>query len=118
VSGDDKACGEAKALLPQVVTVETKTGWGRHTALSLAPQAARELIRNWVRETLNWLGTEGRALSAPYRLEPPFELTLRFTSADLADQRSFDGQRSVRLDALTAVYRGEKLLEVFDRAFR
>lgn len=118
VSGDDKTCREAESLLPHVVTVETKTGWGRHTALTLAPQAARELIRRQVREALSRLEALGRTPDALYRVEPPFELALRFTSADLADQRSFDGERSARLDALTAVYRGENLLEVFDRAFR
>jgi D-amino peptidase len=118
VSGDDKACREARELLPHVVTVETKTGWGRHTALTLAPQAARELIRRQVCETLSGLRARGGASGAPYHLAPPYEIALRYTSADLADQRACDGARSQRLDALTVVYRGENLLEVFDRAFR
>ncbi|MGE5508047.1 MAG: M55 family metallopeptidase [Chitinophagales bacterium] len=115
VSGDDKACAEARSFLPGVVALETKTAFGRHTALTLAPAAAVELIRLGVRDALRQLE---RTVPPAYRVDPPYELTLRYLSADLLDRRSFDGRASARVDALTGVYRGENLLEVFDRAFR
>src|ERR1041385_2301860 len=45
LSGDDKACAEATALNPQMVTVATKQGLGIELALHLSASRARQAIR-------------------------------------------------------------------------
>ena len=44
VSGDDKACAEAKALMPEVVCAEVKKGLNIYGAMLMPPRAAHELI--------------------------------------------------------------------------
>lgn len=44
VSGDDKACAEAKAFLPNVVTAQVKQGLSTQGAILLPPEKARKLI--------------------------------------------------------------------------
>jgi len=44
VSGDDKACAEAKAILPDVVCAEVKKGIDIYGAMLMPPKAAHELI--------------------------------------------------------------------------
>lgn len=116
VSGDDKACREAESFLPGAATVETKVGWGRHTALTLAPQAARTRIRDEVRSALTRLAQGGQF--PVYRVDSPLTVEIRFSSTDRLDTRPLDGVRSVRVDGRTALYRGDDLLEVLDRVFR
>jgi len=45
VSGDDKVAAEARALVPDIVAAEVKTGLGPQVALHMAPEDARTLIR-------------------------------------------------------------------------
>lgn len=44
VSGDDKACAEAKALMPEVVCAEVKKGLNIYGAMLMPSHAAHELI--------------------------------------------------------------------------
>ena len=44
VSGDDKACAEAKTLMPKVVCAEVKKGLNIYGAMLMPPHAAHELI--------------------------------------------------------------------------
>ena len=46
VSGDDKACAEAKKLLPWVKTAQVKRGLSTYGAAMLTPGRARKLIRD------------------------------------------------------------------------
>lgn len=52
VSGDDKACAEAQAWLPGVVTCQTKTGTGPQSADVLALEESRRLITQKTKEAL------------------------------------------------------------------
>jgi D-amino peptidase len=45
ISGDDKAVAEARAIVPNIVGVATKTGLGHELALHLSPKRSQELIR-------------------------------------------------------------------------
>jgi len=69
VSGDHYACEEIKALIPGIVTVAVKRGLSRRSAISWAPQKARELIREGVKEAMAKLDQ-----IPPFRLEPPLVL--------------------------------------------
>ena len=82
VSGDDKACSQAVARLPQVRTVAVKEAYGRNVARSVHPSAARAAIRMASAEAVQ------AALAGelePYRPDPPFVL-----EADLANTSATD----------------------------
>lgn len=50
ITGDDKACAEAAALIPGIMQARVKKGISAQCARSLSPAAARELICNRARE--------------------------------------------------------------------
>ena len=52
VSGDDKACAEAKHFLPWVTTCEVKRGLGRTKAMLLGKGRARRLVAEKTREAI------------------------------------------------------------------
>jgi D-amino peptidase len=52
VSGDDKACAEARAWLPGVITCQTKTGTGPQSADLVPVDASRRLITERTKEAL------------------------------------------------------------------
>jgi len=105
VTGDDKACAEARALLPGVLTAEVKRGVARHRALTLAPVAARALIRTQVAEAVRQAANR-----RPYRIEGPVTLRLTYTGADLADARFFDGRTWARVDGRTVAITAEDIV--------
>jgi len=86
-TGDDKACAEAKAILPAVELVAVKTSLGRTSALCLHPIEARKAIKAGVARALRRLGDY-----KPYLPPPPYEFIVE--PYDLArchpDDRSFD----------------------------
>jgi hypothetical protein len=45
-------------------------------------------------------------------MAPPYEKTVVYANAELAEGRTFDGQRIERLDAVTVVYRNDDLLDI------
>jgi D-amino peptidase len=82
LSGEEDACLEATELIPGIETVSVKKGLGRDSAISLAPAAARQAIK------------EGAARSvARHRVTPvrptvwdgPYTLEKRFFFTDTAD---------------------------------
>lgn len=79
LSGDKAACEEAKHLLPEVKTVAVKEGLSLNCALSLSPKKAREIIQRGVQEAL-----ENRAKVEPLELDPPYEFTIEYLSAEEA----------------------------------
>lgn len=56
VSGDDKACAEAAQLLGGVIRAPVKKGIGWQCARSIAPRAARDLIRERARQACSAAG--------------------------------------------------------------
>lgn len=110
VSGDDKACGEAEALLEGVVTAEVKQGLARHRAATLAPRAARELIRASVERAIRSVNRPH-----PYRIAPPVTLELTYTGTDLADGRYYDAPGIERVGGRTVVIRADSFTEAFGR---
>jgi len=76
VSGDDKACVEAKALLPGVVTAEVKKGITWKGGMLLPPQKAYALIKEKTKEAIAKLpGLKPLVYDKPIRLR--VELTER-----------------------------------------
>jgi len=71
VAGDNWICEQAKSLFGNVVTVETKVGYGS-AQLGLHPELARAKIKEKTIEALSHL--KG---FKPYKLQPPYTMVLR-----------------------------------------
>jgi len=71
VSGDDKACAEARDLLPGVVTAEVKRGLATEGAVLLPAERARELIEQKAADAV----TACKGI-APLQVEHPVTLRL------------------------------------------
>jgi D-amino peptidase len=107
VTGDDQAVGEAVKLLPGVETVEVKKAIGAYAARCLLPEKTRTLIYEGARRTLT-----RRGAWPLFRMEPPVELVMRFTTTSAVD-RVLRMPGIERLDGLTVRFAGKDFLEVF-----
>ena len=111
VSGDDKACAEARQLLGNVETAQVKQALGRHSARMLSPRRARELLHTHARRAVQRAGE-----LSPYRIPAPVTVRIRYNSTDLVDRLYFDGNRCAQLDSRTVEYRGGEVLEALSIA--
>ena len=111
VTGDDKVCAEARDLLGPIETAEVKQSVARHQALVLPPSRAQELILERARRAVERVGEV-----EPLRVDGPVEIRLRYASTDLAERHTPDGDRVVREDGRTVLYRGADVLEALRRA--
>lgn len=66
LAGDAHACAEVEALIPGVVTVPVKVGTGLLSAVTLAPQEARERVRAGAAEAVKRIGQV-----APFKVQYP-----------------------------------------------
>ncbi|MCP4654266.1 MAG: M55 family metallopeptidase [bacterium] len=73
ISGDDVFVEEARSLLGDVEAAVVKWAYGMHSARTLTPQAACDLIREKVRRAV-----VRRNELSPYRLPAPIRLDVRF----------------------------------------
>lgn len=73
ISGDDVIVKEARALLGDIEGAIVKWAYGFHSARTLMPEAAYDLIREKVKKAIERLD-EFR----PYRLDTPINLDVRF----------------------------------------
>jgi D-amino peptidase len=106
ISGDDAAVGEAAALLGNVETAIVKWNYGFHSARTLTPEAAADLIRQKVRSAIGRI-KEFR----PYRVKTPVTLEIQFKNYRPAEVLSYlpiverIGSRTIR-------YVGKDMIEV------
>ena len=108
LSGDDKACLEARELLPEITTAAVKRGVGRCSAISLSPEASRELIRKSVAEAL----AKHRANPIPPLTIPgPYVLDKRFFHTHVADMME-ENPMVERIDSQTLRYKSDDILEI------
>ncbi|HEY3265513.1 MAG TPA: M55 family metallopeptidase [Armatimonadota bacterium] len=113
VTGDDKVCAEASALLgPDLVTCQTKVGLARHSVLGRSPKACRKLIREAARQAVSQA-----ARPAPFCPAAPYEVHVTYVLTSGADYRHYD-ERTIREDARTVRYQGDDLLDVIERSLR
>jgi D-amino peptidase len=94
VSGDDKACAEAKRFLPWVTTCEVKRGLDFEKGVLLSPARARALLREKTIEAIR------NAASAKV-FSAPSPVTLLHTYRDPADSDRI-GEGETLFDALTS----------------
>jgi D-amino peptidase len=102
VSGDRAAAAEAADLIPGIETAIVKEGLAEEAgglavlpARSLAPEAARQVIRAAAHRAMAKIG-----VVAPFRLTRPFHLKARFTQQDTAEAYA-KRPNVVRLDLYT-----------------
>ena len=111
VTGDDKACAEARQLLGNIETAQVKQAIGRHAARMLSPQRARELLQAKAHRTVERV-SELTPLGAP----PTNTVRIRYNSTDLVDRIYFDGKACTKIDSRTVEYRGDGVLETLSAA--
>ena len=111
VTGDDKACGEARQLLGNIETAQVKQAIGRHAARMLSPERARELLQEKARNAV-----ERASAMRPYIVSPPVTVRIRYNSTDLVDRIYFDGSACKKIDSRTVEYRGDDVLSALSTA--
>ncbi len=103
LAGDDKACIEAAALVPGIVTVSTKLGMGIELANHLSPKASRAAIRKGARK-----GCKAVKRVAPAVLEPPYELEVRVLEGQSV--KGYVGSGAEQIDERNCVFRTDDYL--------
>ena len=73
ISGDDAACKEVKSLLGDIEDAVVKWNYGFHSARTMTPEAAQDLIRSKVRAAVTRIKD-----FKPYKLKTPIQLDVRF----------------------------------------
>jgi D-amino peptidase len=108
ISGDDRAVAEVRQVIGDVEGAEVKQALGFHSAKTLTPDAAYELIEAKVEAALGRLSD-----FQPYRVKAPIELEISFKHYRPVEVLGF--LRSVeRIDSHTLRFRGENMLEISD----
>lgn len=79
-SGDNVFSEETRPLFPHCIFVVTKEATGRHSAISLSPQASCDAIRAGAREAMSMIGS-----ALPLRLETPVQARLQTQTPAHAD---------------------------------
>ncbi len=84
ISGDDAAVAEAQALIGNIEGAVVKWNYGFHSARTLMPEAAYDLIREKVKRALARLKD-----FKPYKLKTPVQLDVRFKSYRPSEMLSY-----------------------------
>jgi D-amino peptidase len=84
VSGDDAAVKEITGLLGNIEGAVVKWNYGFHSARTLMPEAANDLIREKVRKAMSRI-----AEFKPYKLSTPIRLDVRFQNYRPAEVLSY-----------------------------
>ncbi len=106
ISGDDAIVEEARALLGDIEGAVVKWAYGFHSARTLMPDAAYDLIREKVRR-----GIERASSLKPYRLDTPIRLDIRFKNYRPAEVLSYLSIVE-RTDSHSIRFVGEDMIEV------
>lgn len=106
ISGDDAIVKEARGLLGDVEGAVVKWAYGFHSAKTLTPEAARDVIREKVKAAMARRGS-----FRPYAMKTPVELEIRFKSYRPAEVLSYLPIVK-RTDAHSVRFVGQDMLEV------
>ena len=108
ISGDDAVIPEARSLLGNIEAAEVKKSLGFHSANTLTPEAARELISLKVKAALKRL-KEFR----PHVLKTPVTLDVSFKHYQVSERLAY--LRGVeRTDSHSIRYVGKDMIEIAD----
>jgi D-amino peptidase len=106
ISGDDAAVREAQALIGPMEGAEVKRALSFHSANTLTPKAAQELIRQKVRA-----GIERRSQLRPWILRGPINLDISFKNYRPAEMLAYLPIVE-RRDAHTVRYAGPNMIAI------
>ena len=106
ITGDSAIVKEAQALLPDVEGAVVKWPYGFHSARTMTPEAACDLIRE--KAKLAVASATGRK---PYRIKTPVDLEIRFKNYRPAEVLTYLPIVE-RVDAHTVRFRGKDVPEV------
>lgn len=107
LAGDHRACEEAEAIIPGIVTVATKQGLGVQYALHLSAHESRRRIRDGAAEAVAQLGQ-----IEPYTIAGPCELEIRVLEG-VGIESYLDSGKYEKVDERTVVRRGATVEELF-----
>ena len=106
VSGDDAVVKETTALLGDIEGAVVKWAYGFHSARTLTPEAAYEIIRDKVKRAI------GRVKDfKPYRVKAPVQLDVRFKSYRPSEMLSYLSIVE-RTDSHSIRFTGKDIVEV------
>lgn len=109
VSGDDKACAEAAAIVPDVECAVVKEGITRHSANNLALPVAHRLIREKAEAAARKAGKV-----SPFIVDSPTEVEIFYLRTNYVDGiTEREGVRKV--DARRVAYSGKDILHAYKR---
>ena len=111
VSGDDKACAEAKNLLPWVETAQVKRGISSFGAILLPPAKGRELIRETAKRAV-----ERIAEKYPLTYSSPVKFRVELMERNMLPNPATREGMTV-IDGRTYEIKADTLAEAFDRSW-
>lgn len=106
ISGDDAAVAEAQKQLGSIEGAVVKWNYGFHSARTLTPEAAQELIREKVKRAVARIGE-----FKPYRMTSPVRLEIQFKNYRPAEVLAYLSIIE-RLDSHTIRFAGKDMVEV------
>jgi D-amino peptidase len=105
ISGDDAAVKEATDLLGNIEGAVVKWNYGFHSARTLMPEAANDLIREKVKRAIGRISE-----FKPYKVAPPIRLDVRFKNYRPAEVLSYLSIVE-RTDAHSIRFQGRDMIE-------
>jgi len=105
ISGDDAAVKEATDLLGNIEGAVVKWNYGFHSARTLMPEAANDLIREKVKRAVGRISE-----FKPYKVAPPIRLDVRFKNYRPAEVLSYLSIVE-RTDAHSIRFQGRDMIE-------
>jgi len=106
ISGDDAAVKEATDLLGDLEGAVVKWNYGFHSARTMMPEAAQDLIRDKVKRAIGRIGD-----FKPYKLSTPIRLDVRFKNYRPAEVLSYLSIVE-RTDAHSIRYEAKDMIEM------
>lgn len=106
ISGDDAVVKETQALLGDVEGAVVKWASGFHSAKTLMPEAAYQMIREKVKKAIGRIND-----FKPYKLAPPIQLDVRFKNYRPSEVLSYLSIVE-RTDAHSIRFTGKDMIEV------
>jgi D-amino peptidase len=106
ISGDDAIVKETQRLLGNIEGAVVKWAYGFHSALTMTPDAAYDLIRQKVRSAIARIGD-----FKPYKLETPIRLEVTFKNYRPSEVLSYLSIVE-RIDAHSVRFSGADMVEV------
>lgn len=107
LAGDHRACEEAEAIIPGIVTVATKQGLGVQYALHLSAEESRRRIREGAAQSISRISA-----IKPRIVAGPCELEVRVLEG-VSTEHYLQSEKYEQLDERTFLRRGESVETLF-----